>query len=290
MNFLNPFWARKKIDSLDADKNAHEIAHLAFEVRYGTPLFTHSIFSVAFARQAAVPSIARVLYRGGKGGIITNTRKRNNDTLLFFGEFYKHGNTASGREAIKLLNFIHSHFQITNEENLYTFATIVCESKRMGIFLANKDLFSKKEFKALYNFWKELCTLMHIHSMPENESALFLWYEDFERKNYSYTEEGRKVVEALATEFAERWYPSFMKYHGTQYYYSLFDDFLLETLRIPKPHFVYRYAVKIYMWIQLRIIFQFLPDSSDRNVLDYYTSDYPDYHISKVGPFPKQHA
>ena len=58
------------------------------EVRYGTPLFTHSIFSVAFARQAAVPSIAKVLYRGGKGGIITNTRKRNNDTLIFFGEFY----------------------------------------------------------------------------------------------------------------------------------------------------------------------------------------------------------
>ena len=149
MNLLNPFWVRKRIAQLDAEKDAHEIAHLAFEVRYGTKLFTHSIFSVAFARQAAVPSIEKVLYRGGKGGIITNTKKRNNDTLLFFGEFYKHGDSGSGREAVELLNFIHSHFPITNEENLYTLATVVCEPKRMGVFLANKNMFSKKEFFTL---------------------------------------------------------------------------------------------------------------------------------------------
>ena len=138
----------------------------------------------------------------------------------------------------------------------------------------------------MYNFWKRLCVLMNIHSIPESEAAMYQWYEDFERKNYGYSDEGKKVVEALAAEFAERWYPRFMHYHGTQYYYSLFDDFLLQTLHIPKPHFIYRYAVKGYMWFQLRILFQILPDPSDRNVLDYYTVDYPDYHISKVGPFP----
>ena len=152
MKWLNPYWARKRIAQLDAEKDVHEIAHLAFEVRYGTPLFTHSIFSVAFARQAAVPSIAKTLYRNGKGGIITNTRKRNNDTLLFFGEFYKHGNAEEGKQAIELLNFIHSHFKISNEENLYTLATTVCEPKRLGNFLAHKELFSEKEFRALYNF------------------------------------------------------------------------------------------------------------------------------------------
>jgi hypothetical protein len=131
-----------------------------------------------------------------------------------------------------------------------------------------------------------MAEMMNIQSIPEDENKLYEWYEDFESKNYGYTEEGKKIAEALANEFAERWYPWFMKYHGTQYYYSLFDDFLLQTLRIPKPHFFYRYAVKIYMWIQLRIIFQLLPDPSDRNILDYYTGDYPDYHISKVGPFP----
>lgn len=288
MHLTNPYWARIRIAALDAEKDAHEISHLAFEVRYGTPLFTHSIFSVAFARQAAVPSIAKVLYRNGKGGIITNTRKRNNDTLIFFGEFYKHGDSGQGRKAIELLNFIHSHFNITNNENLYTLATIVCEPRRMGMFLANRDLFTKKEFRALYNFWKQLCTLMNIHSIPAGEEELYLWYEEFEKQQYGYSDEGKKIVEALANEFAERWYPSFMRYHGTQYYYSLFDDHLLQTLQIKKPHFIYRYAVKCYMWFQLNILFQYLPDASDRNVLDYYTTDYPNYDISKVGPFAKK--
>lgn len=290
MNFLNPFWARKRIAQLDPEKDAHEISHLAFEVRYGTPLFTHSIFSVAFARQAAIPSIAKVLYRGGRGGIITNTRKRNNDTLLFFGEFYKHGTNADGRLAIELLNKIHSHFPITNEENLYTLATIVCEPRRMGMFLANRDLFTQKEFCAVYNFWKQLCTLMNIHSIPPDEEAMYNWYENFEKENYVYTDEGKKIVEALAAEFAERWYPKALHYQGTQYYYSLFDDFLLNTLQIPKPHWYYRYGVKVYMWLQLNIAFRYLPDADERNVLDYYTKDYTDYHISKVGPFANKQA
>ncbi len=288
MNFLNPYWARKKVVELDAEKNAHQIAHLAFEVRYGTELFTHSIFAVAFARQAAVPGIARVLYRGGKGSIITNTRKRNNDTLLFFGEFYKHGDSEEGKKAITLLNFIHSHFDITNEENLYTLATIVCEPRRMGVFLSNKEMFSKKEFRALYNFWKRICELMNIHSIPENEEVMYNWYHSFEQNQYGYSEEGRKIVEALANEFAERWYPRYLRHSGIQYYYSLFDDFLLETFRLPKPSFIYRYGVKIYMWVQLRIVFQFFPDANDRSIIDYFNKDYlPDYHISKVGPFAK---
>src|ERR1043165_1754592 len=288
MNFRNPYWIRKRLQILDPEKDAHEIAHLAFEVRYGTPLFTHSIYSVAFARHAAVPSIAKVLYRSGKGGIVTNPRKRNNDTLLFFGEFYKHGDSEEGRKAVEMLNHIHSHFPITNQENIYPLATVVCEPKRLGIFLANQDLFSKKEFKGLYNFWKRMCALMNIHSLPATEDELYEWYEDFEQKNYAYSEEGKKIVEALAGEFAERWYPKFMKYHGTQYYYSLFDDFLLQTLRIPKPLFFYRWAVKGYMWFQLRILFQLLPDRDDQHVIDFYKDDYKDYHISKVGPFPNK--
>jgi hypothetical protein len=128
---------------------------------------------------------------------------------------------------------------------------------------------------------------MHIQSIPAGEEEMYTWYEAFERNHYGYSDEGKKIVEALANEFAERWYPRFMRYHGTQYYYSLFDDYLLQILQIKKPHFFYRYAVKCYMWFQLRVLFQLMPDASDRNVLDYYTTDYPDYDISKVGPFAK---
>ena len=103
-----------------------------------------------------------MLYRGGKGGIITNPRKRNNDTLLFFGEFFRHGDSAEGLKAVELLNHIHSYFPITNNENLYTLATLVCEPVRMAKFLTGRNIFTEKELRGLYMFWRRMAELMNI--------------------------------------------------------------------------------------------------------------------------------
>lgn len=287
MNLLNPYWARKRIAELDTEKDCREIAHLSFEVRYATPIFTHALFSVAFARQAAIPSIARVLYRGGKGGIITNAYKRNNDTLLFFGEFFKHGDSGPGKEAVELLNFIHSHFSITNEENLYTIATLMCEPIRMSYFLTGKNLFSPKEQRAVYLFWRRMGELMGIQNMPGDEHKMYAWYINFEKENFAYTEEGAKVLQALADEFAARWYPSFLKNLGIKVYHSLFDDLLRNALNIPEPPFFPRQSVRAVLWFQLVVLAQLLPDPAERSIIDYYKGDYPDYHISKVGPFAR---
>jgi hypothetical protein len=284
MSLLNPYWARRRIAALDAEQHATEINHLAFEVRYATPVFTHSLFSIAFARQAAVPSIARVLYRGGKGGIITGTRKRNNDTLLFFGEFYKHGNSPKGKEVAGQLNRIHAHFPISNEENLYTLATLMCEPIRMSRFLTAKVIFNDKERRALFLFWKMVSEMLNITNIPDNENDMFTFYENFERNHFAYTDEGRKVVEALAAEFAQRWYPAWMKKTGEQVYYSLFDERLLQTFRLPAPSFIIKSIVRAYLWFYLTVWVQVLPDPGDRSIIDLFNRDYSDYHISRAGP------
>ncbi|MFN8286069.1 MAG: oxygenase MpaB family protein [Chitinophagales bacterium] len=290
MNLLNPYWARKRVAELDAEKDYREIAHLSFEVRYATPIFTHALFSVAFARQAAVPSIAKVLYRGGKGGIITNPYKRNNDTLLFFGEFFKHGDTGPGLEAVQLLNFIHSHFPITNEQNLYTIATLMCEPIRMSYFLTGKSMFTPKEERAAFLFWRRMGELMGITNMPEDEKKMYEWYIRFEQENFAYSMEGEAVVKSLADEFAARWYPSFMKKMGVQVYHSLFDDLLRNALNVKKAPFLPRESVRAFLWFQLVVLAKILPDPDDRSIIDYYKGDYKDYHISKVGPFTGRHS
>ncbi|MFN8300539.1 MAG: oxygenase MpaB family protein [Chitinophagales bacterium] len=286
MHLLNPYWARKRIEQLDPEKDAREIAHLAFEVRYGTPLFTHSLFSIAFARQAAVPSIAKVLYRGGKGGIITNPRKRNNDTLLFFGEFFRHGDSAEGLKAVELLNHIHSYFPITNNENLYTLATLVCEPVRMAKFLTGRNIFTEKELRGLYMFWRRMAELMNITGVPDNEHQLMEWYETYERENFAYSEEGLAVVQALAGEFADRWHPGPTRPIGINYYYALFDDHLRSTYQLPPTPAFYVKSVKAMLTFYLTVFVKYMPDASDRSIIDYFSKDYPDYHISKVGPFP----
>ncbi len=289
MNFLNPYWARKRIAELDTETDFKEIHHLAFEVRYATPIFTHSLFSVAFARQAAVPSIAEVLYRNGKGGIITNARKRNNDTLLFFGEFFKHGNSEQGRKIAAQLNAIHAHFPISNEQNLYTLATLICEPVRMSVFLTGSNIFSAKETRAIYLFWKMMSGLLNIHSIPEDENLMLDFYSKFESENFAYSDAGKAVVNALADEFASRWYPAWLSQTGRYVFFSLFDDLLLQTFKINPPPVSIRIAVRAYLWFYLKVWVQALPDPNDRSIVDVFKVQYgSNYSIEKVGPFAKQ--
>lgn len=284
MRLQNPYWARKKIKALNAESDFHEITHLAFEVRYASPIFTHSLFSVAFARQAAIPSIAKVLYQNGNGAIIKNPRKRNNDTLLFFGEFFKHGLSEEGLKAVHQLNRIHSRFTINNEQNLYTLATLMCEPIRMSIFLTGKNIFSEKENRAVFLFWKKIGSHMQIQNIAENENEMFQFYQEFERSNFAYSNEGRAIVESLADEFADRWYPKTLKIVGRMVYFSLFDQHLLSTFQIPKPPILVSVMVRAYLWFFLVIWAQIMPDPSDRSIIDIFNKDYTDYHISKIGP------
>ncbi len=282
----HPYWARKRITELDVEKDFLEINHLAFEVRFGSKLFTHALFSVAFARQMAVPSIAEVVYRNGKGPSITNTRKRNNDTLLFFGEFYRHGNSEAGRKVAEQLNRIHSRFPIDNDQNLYTLATLMCEPIRMSRFLTGKNIFSQKETRALYLFWKMVAEMLHITGIPEDEHAMYRFYENYENEHFGYTEAGANVLEALANEFAERWFPKFAAPFAKQVFFSLFDDYLLNTYRLPSPPLLIRTMVRARLRFQLAFLFQVLPDPADRNIIDLFSEGYQEYHISKAGPLP----
>ena len=289
MNFFNPYWARRRINTLDAESDYKEINHLAFEVRYASPIFTHTLFSIAFARQAAIPSIAGVLYRDGKGSSITATRKRSNDTLLFFGEFFIHGDNEKGQKVAEQLNRIHSRFPITNEDNLFTLATLMCEPLRMSQFLTGRVIFNKKETRSLYLFWKMVAGMLHIDSIPDDENKMFVFYDQYARKNFAYTHDGRQVVEALADEFAERWYPHWMKWWGRHVYFSLFDDHLRETFRLPVSPLFFRLSVRGYLWFFLLILSTLVPDPTDRSIISIFSKDYKDYNITKAGPDPSTH-
>ncbi len=215
---------------------------------------------------------------------MTAARKRNNDTLLFFGEFYVHGDSERGQQVAEQLNRIHSHFPITNEDNLYTLATLMCEPLRMSRFLTGQVIFPPKEVRSIYLFWRMIAGMLHIHSIPDDESKMMDFYEQYARERFAYTHEGRQVVEALADEFARRWYPGWMKQYGRQVFFSLFDDHMLETFHLPRAPWLPRLAVRGYLWFFLRVWSRFMPDPSDRSIIDFYSGDYEDYDISKAGP------
>lgn len=279
----HPHWARRRLTQLDPDRDARELLHLTFEVRYGQPDFIHSMFSLAFARQAAVPGIAKVLYRGGKGEIITAARKRNNDTLLFFGELFKHGpDSAQGRAVIDKMNRIHAHFPIPNHLNLYTLATLVCEPRRVGRQLTGMEFITKAQFRALYVFWTEVGRQMGITDIPPDEHTFYQWYEAYERENYAYTPDGEAVAHALAQEFASRWFPKPLWPVGRQFYFALFDEHLLGTFRLSRPNGIYHKLVWLRVNSYLRVLAPLWPDPPDRSLCDHFGRNYIPFSFDKV--------
>lgn len=212
-----PRWARDEIAALDPVTDARRITELSFEVRVGSPLLIHAMFSLAFARQVAVPEIAEILYRDGRGLIMRNPRQRNDDTLVRFGELIRHG--VAGCDAIARIQRAHSPYAITNDLNLYTLATLACEPRRIA-----GDYFSDREVRAHYEFWHSVGLALGIEAIPPDPDAFMDFYEDFEAHRYAPTPAGRAVTLSLADEFASRWFPARCAPVARDLFFSLFDE------------------------------------------------------------------
>jgi hypothetical protein len=281
----HPYWARREIARLDPERDARRIVHLSFEVRYGQPLFVYTLFALAFSRQVAVPDIARVLWRGGRGDIVAQTRKRNQDTLLFFGQFFRHWDDEQGQQAAAQLVKMHARFPIHNDLNLYTLATLACEPQRVAERFGGRNIFTANETRAMYVFWRRIGEMLGIHSIPADEHALRRWMDDYEARSYAPTADGQGVVKALAADIASLLMPRWLQGLGEQIFYSTFDDALLHTHQLKKPGLLARTLTRIGAWIYLRGVAQFMPDAAERDLISAFGGDYGRaFDLKKVGP------
>ena len=281
----HPLWARREIARLDPERDARRIVHLSFEVRYGNPMFVYALFSLAFARQVAIPGIARVLWRGGRGDIVTETRKRNKDTLLFFGQFFRHWDDAQGQAAAEQLRKIHARFNIPNDLNLYTLATLACEPQRVAERLAGRNIFTLNETRAMYVFWRRIGELLGITDIPEDEFALRDWMTRYEAAHYAYSPDGAGVVAALAADVADLILPAAASPFGQSVFHALFDPHLMNTHRICPPSWPARTLTKLAARGYLCGVTQFTPDTGERDLITAFGSDYAGrFDLKQVGP------
>lgn len=200
---------RKYVDSLDPVADDEEITGQVSNVLFADAYFAHSIYLVTFARQAAVPAIARVLYRGGNGDIATNPRQRNNDTIIYFTEFYRRGyKSEEGRAAIMRMEEIHSRFLIDDELKLYTLATVMLEPDRLARQFGH-DPFTEVDRQARWNFWRGLAGVMGLELPADTREGFLKWMIDYEAQHYATTEDGMGCFDGLVEDWL-RWYPSWL--------------------------------------------------------------------------------
>lgn len=284
MDIRHPHWARREIARLDPIRDCRRIAHLLLEVRYGEPRFIHPMFALAFSRQVAIPAIARVLYRDGRGIIMSQTAKRNDDTLVFFGLLLRHGNSPAGMQVVERMNRMHARYPIPNELNLYTLSTLACLPQRLGRQFTGQDLFSEHESLALYHFWRQVGEMMGIRDIPGSPAAMQQWMLDFEAAEYGHTRDGQEVTLALAREFAQRWFPAPLQEAGLRVFFALFDEPLRATHRVPTARPLERRLVEAAVrgFVRSR---QWLPDLADRDLLTMFGQQYGRAPaVEQVGP------
>jgi hypothetical protein len=178
----------RELERLDPEQDAHRITQLVLGRIFCDAFFHQALFTVAYWRQTAVETIAPVLARRGYGDTLRSTRKRNDDSLLFFGLIYRDGHhTPEGGRTIGRLAEIHKSFSIPLDDYRYTIASFCYEPLRIPELLGVKGL-TDREARAMYLFWMGVARRWGI-DIPEDQVAFRRWFHAYEQRTYRRTAE-----------------------------------------------------------------------------------------------------
>lgn len=181
----------QKIQSLDPKKDAWEIVQLS--VFYEFPWDFNRALELALYKTFAIPSIAKILHNSKE--FEKHAQKRYDDTDLILSEIIENGLNERGLRVIEQLNWIHSNYPISNEDNLYVLSTFVFDSADWINKYGYRKLVLNEELAGFY-VWKDIGEKMHIQNIPDTIEAFKKYHDDYEQKHFLYTEANVKVARA----------------------------------------------------------------------------------------------
>jgi ER-bound oxygenase mpaB/B'/Rubber oxygenase, catalytic domain len=280
-------WARDELAQLDPAVDYDRIARLVAEVRYGAPPIMAAFYTVTFVRQVGVPSIARILYRGGGGPAITDGRKRNDDTLVFFGELFINGAMSErGGATVERLQEIHGLFPITQDDYRYTLCTIIDEPARTARVLGYEAL-SPAEQTGWFGFWRSVGERMGIEAIPPTREAAIEHAAAYERQHWASTKDGRAVADAVIADFIARYLPAPLHPLGVRAFSALLGPELRAVHGYPDPGRMLERLVLggLRSYLRLRHL---MPDPAPRSVTASFGQEYSGAcpHLADVGYRP----
>lgn len=265
---------RGHVDSLDPERDDEEITAQVSNVLFADAYFAHSIYLVTFARQAAVPAIAKVLYRSGQGDIATEPRRRNNDTIIFFTEFYRRGyKSEEGRAAVQRMEEIHSRFLIDDELKLYTLATVMLEPDRLALQFGH-DPFSPIDRQARWHFWCGIAEAMGLEMPAATRNDFLDWMIEYEDRTYANTPDAVGCYEGLVEDWL-RWYPVWVpnrEWLARQSLSGLLDPKLREVMGVEPPVAAVQAQVNLVARTYLRST-PYRVFRRNRNLINFFGKD-----------------
>jgi hypothetical protein len=275
----------QKIKSLDPEKDHWEIARLS--AFYEFPWDNNRALELALFRTFAVPSISAILSKTRE--FENRTQKRYDDTDLILSEILENGiDSERAKAALEKMNFIHGHFNISNDDYLYVLSTFVFEPERWINKYGYRKL-TDNELRAGFKIWQELGALMHIENIPETRAELERFNIEYERKNFVAAESNHAI--ALYTEnLLLGWFlPKQLFSIGRPFLHAVMDEPLIRAVGFTKPNVVVQKMVDKSMALR-RIAVGILPKRTKpvlRTKLPRKES-YPNgYEVKDLGSLPK---
>jgi hypothetical protein len=221
----------KKLEHLDPEKDTLEIVRLI--ANYDFPWDTARSLEFALFRTFAVPSIGDLL--AATHEFTKRPQKRYDDTDLILSEMMEHGyDSERGNAALRRLNRIHGHFNISNDDFLYVLSTFVIEPYRWNQRFGYRKS-GQKELDASCVFWREVGGRMGIKNIPAGFNELKKFNEEYEAKHFAFAEGSRKVADSTLNLFLGWYVPKFMFPVFRPVLFCFMDDALLNAFHYPKP-------------------------------------------------------
>ncbi|MCB9033143.1 MAG: DUF2236 domain-containing protein [Chitinophagales bacterium] len=230
----------EKIKQLDPANDHWQIVRLS--AMYEFPWDFNRALELALYKTYAVPSISKILF--GTKQLNKHSQKRYDDTDLLISEIIENGlQSERGKQALQRMNWIHSHYNITNEDYLFVLSTFIFDSGRWIDKYAYRKL-TKNERIAGFKVWKEIGEAMNIKNIPETIDAFEAFNKQYEKEKFVYSENNKKV--ALATEnLMLSWFlPKFMFEIARPFLHAVMDKQLLQAFGLDEPNFLIQFLVR----------------------------------------------
>lgn len=265
------------VDALDPELDDERIVDLTTNWLYANPLLYTLTYVLVFLRQAAIPGIAEILDRDGRGPTVRNPRRRNAETLGYFGVWFRHGyRGARGQRAIERVNAVHSRFPISQQQYRYVLATQIFEPARLLALVGARPL-TTTENRARFVFWRNLGQRLGIADIPATSDELYAWMLDYERDNSCYTAPAGRIAEALRGEWVRRQLPTPLRPLGGAALDSLVDPNLGTALGIDQPNVAARAFVHTTIRVYLAVLSEYTPPARR------YTTGFGAFDVPRQG-------
>ena len=278
-------WLRR-IEALDPVADAVEIYRISATHEF--PWDFNQALSFALFRTYAVPSIGGLLAETGE--FTGATQKRYDDTALILDAVLEHGHASpQGRAAIRRMNRMHGHYDISNADLLYVLSTFVVVPIRWIDELGWRPLSEHERIASAHNY-RKLGAHMGIKGMPETHQGFAALMDDYERTHFGYHPGARAVADATLALFT-----TFPPNHRaparlvTRFSYGLMDDALRAAFRYPRISPFEQRLARGAIKARSRVV-RFLPPRAEPRYARHLPNvrSYPDgYDIAELGTFPR---